>query len=61
MENGQVRDWDSMVHLWDYIFNDKMKIDTSNSKVLLTEPPMNPRQNRQKMFEKMFERYREYS
>ena len=34
-----------------------MNLDCSNSKVLLTEPPMNPKKNRQRMFETMFERY----
>jgi len=57
MSNGQVRDWEAMNHLWDYTFHEKMKIDCSNSKVLLSEPPMNPKSNRQKMFEVMFERY----
>ena len=57
MENGQVRNWDDMKHLWNYTFIDKMKLDCKNSKVLLTEPPMNPKQNREIMFQTMFEDY----
>ena len=57
MENGIVKDWDDMEHLWDYTFSEKMKIDPAGRKILLTEPPMNPLKNREKMCDKMFERY----
>jgi len=57
MEEGIVRDWDDMQLLWDYTFHDKLNIDTRNSRILLTEPPMNPASNRKKMFEVMFEQY----
>ncbi|XP_053400003.1 actin-related protein 2-like [Mercenaria mercenaria] len=59
MENGIVRDWDDMQLLCDYTFGPKkLDIDTKNSKVLLTEPPMNPLKNREKMLEVMFETYK---
>lgn len=58
MENGIVRDWDNMKILNDYTFGaDKLNIDPTNSKILLTEPPMNPMKNREKMVEMMFENY----
>lgn len=57
MDNGIVRNWDDMLHVWDYTFNEKMKIDPSGCKVLLTEPCMNPKRNREKMIETMFEKY----
>lgn len=57
MENGIVRKWDDMQHLWDYTFYEKLKVDTSGRKILLTEPPLNPLANREKMCEVMFERY----
>lgn len=57
MENGIVKIWDDMEHLWDFTFNEKMKIDPTGRKILLTEPPLNPRKNREKMCEVMFERY----
>jgi actin-related protein 2 len=43
--------------LWDYTFDQKLKVDTKGQKVLLTEPPMNPKVNRQRMCETMFEEY----
>lgn len=57
MENGIVKRWDDMEHLWNYTFNEKMKINTSGRKILLTEPPMNPLRNREQMCEVMFEKY----
>lgn len=58
MENGIVRNWDDMCHVWDYTFgSNKMNIEPKECKVLLTEPPMNPLKNREKMIEVMFEKY----
>lgn len=57
MENGIVRSWEDMKHIWDYTFKEKLKVDPANCKVLLTEPPMNPTKNREKMIEVMFEEY----
>ncbi|RUS78487.1 hypothetical protein EGW08_013734 [Elysia chlorotica] len=62
MENGIVRNWEDMTHLYDYTFGpEKMNLDTQNSRVLLTEPPMNPMKNREKMIELMFEKYQFHS
>ncbi|KAI8929760.1 actin family [Entophlyctis helioformis] len=58
MENGIVRNWDDMHHLWDYTFKEKLGItDYNDHKILLTEPAMNPKRNREKMVEVMFEKY----
>lgn len=58
MENGIVKNWEDMKHLYDYTFGpSKLNIDTHHAKILLTEPPYNPKQNRLKMMELMFEQY----
>jgi actin-related protein 2 len=57
VENGIVKDWVGMKNLWDYTFNEKMKIDPKEHKILLTEPPMNPVNNQKAMLENMFETY----
>lgn len=57
MENGIIKKWDDMQHLWDFTFGEKLRIDPTGRKILLTEPPMNPLRNRQQMCEVMFERY----
>ena len=46
-----------MQHLWDFTFFEKMKVDPTGRKILLTEPPLNPLRNREQMAQVMFERY----
>ncbi|KZT55545.1 Actin/actin-like protein [Calocera cornea HHB12733] len=43
--------------LWDYTFSEVMQVDPRGRKFLLTEPPMNPKVNRQRMCQVMFEEY----
>ncbi|KAG1797400.1 uncharacterized protein HD556DRAFT_1233277, partial [Suillus plorans] len=57
MEHGIVHNWEDMKHLWDYTFDEKLKVSPRGGKVLLTEPPMNPKVNRQKMVQVIFEEY----
>lgn len=57
MEHGIVKNWEDMKHLWDYTFDEKLKINPQGKKVLLTEPPMNPKVNRERMCQVMFEDY----
>ncbi|KAF9357452.1 Arp2/3 complex subunit, actin nucleation center [Mortierella sp. AD094] len=57
MENGIVTNWTDMRHLWDYTFNEKLKIDPRDTKIMLTEPVMNPKANREKMVQCMLEEY----
>jgi len=57
MENGIVRNWEDALSLWDYTFTEKLKVKPAECKIMLTEAPMNPKQNREKMVEVMFEHY----
>jgi len=57
LDNGIVRNWEDALHVWNYAFFEKMKINPKESKILLTEPPMNPKENREKMVQTMFETY----
>lgn len=57
MEHGIVKNWEDMKHLWDYTFVEKLRVDPRGRKILLTEPPMNPKKNRERMCEVMFEEY----
>ena len=58
MKNGKVRSWEDMRHVWDYTFGEeKMDLDPNECLIMLTEPPMNPHKNREKMIEEMFETY----
>jgi len=57
VENGMVKNWQDMNHLWDYTFSERLKVDPKDHKIMLTEPPSNPRENSKKMFEVMLEKY----
>jgi len=58
MENGIIRNWDDMELLWDHTFGEEcLNINTEMSKILLTEAPMNPKKNRERLVETMFEKY----
>eukprot|EP00762_Andalucia_godoyi_P000269 ANDGO_03244.mRNA.1 Actin-related protein 2 len=57
LSNGIVRNWDDMEILWRYTFDQKLGVDCKSSKILLTEPPMNPKKNRELMAEYMFEKF----
>jgi actin-related protein 2 len=58
LENGIVKSWDDILHVWDYTFDQKLKVNPEECRILLTEPPLNPKKNREKMLEVMFEKYR---
>jgi actin-related protein 2 len=57
LDNGIVRNWDDICHVWDYTFNERLQCDPTQCKIMLTEAPMNPAMNRKKMIEIMFEKY----
>lgn len=57
VENGIVKNWEDMEHLWNYTFYEKLQINPGDNKILLTEPPQNPVKNRQNIIERMFETY----
>ena len=57
IEHGVVTDWDAMEKIWHYTFFNDLRVDPSEHPVLLTEPPLNPRENREKIAEIMFETF----
>jgi len=57
LESGIVRNWEELEYVYDYTFGQKLKINPKECKIMLTEPPGNPKQNREKMVQMMFEKY----
>ena len=43
--------------MWDYTFFEKLNIDPKDHKIMLTEAPLNPKDNRKKTIQTMFEKY----
>ena len=57
IEHGKVDDWTAMEKIWHYTFYTDLRIDPSEHPVLLTEAPLNPRSNRERIAEIMFETF----
>ncbi|MFX0162903.1 MAG: actin, cytoplasmic 2 [Candidatus Hodarchaeota archaeon] len=57
IEHGIITDWDGMEKIWSYTFFQDLRINPSEHPVLLTEAPLNPKKNREKMAEIMFETF----
>ena len=57
IEHGTVSDWDAMEKIWHYTFHNDLRVNPADHPVLLTEPPMNPETNKQKMAEILFETF----
>lgn len=58
MEHGIVTDWNDMEKIWTYIYSkDQLSTFSEEHPVLLTEAPLNPRPNREKSAEILFESF----
>ena len=55
--NGVIQDWDDMQHVWEHTFRDVLRCDPTECRILLTDPPLNPLRNRERMVETMFETF----
>jgi actin-related protein len=56
IEHGIVTNWDDWEVLIDHAFK-QLEIDPKKHPVLLTEPPLNPKANREKMTQILFEKF----
>jgi actin-related protein 3 len=54
---GVIRDWDMMEKFWHRCILDYIRCDPEQTVFVLTEPPMNPPENREAMAEIMFETF----
>lgn len=57
LAHGIVTNWDHMELIWDHTF-EQLDCNPREHPILLTEAPLNPLRNREKMTEIMFEKYR---
>lgn len=57
IENGIIENFEDMEKLWEYTFFEKLDANPMRHPVILTEPPYNPKPNREKVAEMMFESF----
>ena len=57
IDRGVITNWDAMEELWRHTFSNELRADPADHPVLLTEAVVDPKANREKMAEVMFETF----
>mmetsp|Transcript_42265 Transcript_42265/g.95087 ORF Transcript_42265/g.95087 Transcript_42265/m.95087 type:complete len:383 (-) Transcript_42265:66-1214(-) len=57
VSHGIVKDWTDMEKVWHHTFFDVLRVNPEEHPVVITEAPLNPKKNRERMLEMLFEKF----
>jgi actin len=57
VRGGIVENWEEMESVMHHTLYNELKVAPDEHPILLTEPPLNPKQNKEKMTKMMFETF----
>jgi actin, other eukaryote len=57
IEHGVITNWEEMEKLLNYTFYNELRVSPDEQPVLMAETPLNPKENREKMCELLFEKF----
>jgi len=55
---GPISSFEDVEKIWDHIFKEEIRADPAEQPILLTEPPLNSKDNREKIAQSFFEKFR---
>ena len=58
ISRGVVIDWDRIERLLEHVFTQELRLKTANMNLLMTDSPINSKENKQKICEIMFEKFK---
>ena len=58
IKQGVIKDWEGIEDIWFHTMSNELKVPPDQHPVLLSEPPLNPKGNREKVTSAMFEEFK---
>ena len=57
VQQGVITDMEDMIKIWEHLWNTELLISCENHKFFITEPPKNPKSNREELVKIIFEEF----